>query len=730
MRRILAAMVMVLMLIPVVNAGVIDGPARFLLITKDYSNRTEDLSLSLMALTLADRDLNGALADEIREMTGNLLERQNPDGGWGYFPGSTSNVPDTAYAVVSLETVADYLGPDERDPVERAAERGIGYIRGAFTGRGWGYVKGSRESCYPTVVSLWALGKAGYGPWDPMVSRAVDYLKDAEPCEISPLEFLALRTIALHSLGYRVDDSTVETIRETLLQGNPLPKERAMLTYALVLVAPADFDTLRALKKLRETAHVTNETMFWANPVRMLSSTDSIVATAYALMAFATPMHRRPSEPPENPYAMPCDDLKGMQNPDGGWGLVVNGPSNEKATHYSLLAIERCYPTNESIRKALNWTEKAFAADSLWVRENDRITPGYFYALETLLRHGLLSDEDKKSAIETVRNAQLYGGLWGIRALGPQPYDTALAVRALRDLGVPANDPLIQAAVEWLLSISNGGWGTYVTTPHFSYMLKPDVLTTVTVLEALDGIATREELEPHLRWLVDQRVDGGWAYWRDSWGRPSVELTVRATDLLSRYGYNYTRETLEFVMNARDSGLIEGRPIETAFTVLYLSRFHYVPQVTLYDVRNALDTDLFEVIAPHLDNRSLSEILAALREDFGDRFVVANTTEIGYGNYIVIARFGDYNVRKYNPYLRFHLNNGSVTVGNVTVPVNSSVVLVPGKTPGGVVLFVFYSPPTEDIAIEVFTTGFVEYISGSAMVLVREGDRVRLLTVG
>jgi hypothetical protein len=739
MKRVLAMMMVFVMIIPVVSAGNIDGPTRFLLGTSGYTQEIEEISLTIMALSSASDDLSWNIEPQLENIVETLLSQQNPDGGWGYYFGSASNVLDTSYAVIALQRAYNAVDPDMRGEIEAATKRGVEYIRNSAEDKGWGYIKGTDESCYPTVVSLWALGESGYSIHDKLVKNAVAYIQNVTSCEIPDNEFLALKAIALHSVGYPIDEATVDTIKNILLNGDPLPKERAMLSYALVLVSAADFDTMRALLILREEGQSAANSMFWSNPTYMLSSTESIASTAYALMAFSEPMKRAPTGEPVNPYRMPCESLEKLQNPDGGWGLTSNAPSNEKATYYSLLAMEKCYPPNETIQMALNWTKGAIKRDAAWMVANQRMSVEYFYALETLLRYGLLNQTEKDEAVQLIEGVQIYGGLWGSTVHGPQPYETALAVKALLDLGVPATDPLIQRAKEWLLGISHGGWGTYVATSHFAYMLKPDVLTTITVIEALEGIATPEELEPHLQWLAEQRVGNGWAYWKEYYdpdrnkvvsGEPSVELTVRATDLLTRYGYNYTYETLEFVINARDSGMIDKKPIELANAVLYLCRFQYILPVTLYDVRNALDGGSFTVIARGIDNESTNKILSILNELFSASFTLSNSTEIGEGNYIVIAPYGSYSLAPRNPYMAFHVDNGTLTVDNVTVPTDKAVAVVPGKTAGGVVLFVFYEPGNEWIVRDFFTTGYLDYIWGSAMVLVKESGKVRVIAVG
>ena len=741
MRRVLAIILITLMVIPAVSAGTIDGSAKFLSGASKNSDRVAQISLSLMALVSARKDVSWNVSADINYLVNELLADQNPDGGWGYYLNEPSNVLDTAYAVLALQRAYPVVDIFESMKVRASIDRGVSYLLSAKGKNGWGYVPGSPVSCYPTVMALWALGEYGYRYNSATLRDAFAYIDNVTTCEISPYEFLALKVLAYHSAGYNFGEKTVNELKRLLLDNgsNLTVKERAMLTYALVAIAPMDLDVAKALRVLENSSKTDNDLVYWMNEPKFMSSTEMISSTAFALMALSKPVKVVAPKPVKNPYEMPCDSLVRMQNYGGGWGLRMGQPSNEKATYYALLALEKCNPLNETVEKALGWVEKAYLHDAESLENGGGMSVDYFYALETLLHFGLLNETQREKAVQLIKNSQLEYGLWGLQGLGPQPYYTALAIKALRDLGVPANDSLIVKAKDWLLSISNGGWGTYVSTPQFSYMLKPDVLTTITVLEALDGISTPEELEPHIKWLVEQRVGEGWSFWREYYvweknesypGTPSVELTVRATDLLLKYGYNYTNQTLEFVMNARDSGLIRGKPIETAFTILYLSRFQYVPPVSLYDIRNALNGELFEVIAPTMGGSTLEEIIGALNSTFTGGFVRANSTGIGEGYYIVIAPYGAYDVRKYNPYLRFYIGNGSVTVGNTTVPMNESVVLVPGKTANGVVLFVFYSRNTEDIAREVFTTGFIRYIGGNAMILTREDGTVRLITVG
>ncbi|NJE05783.1 hypothetical protein E3E36_06420 [Thermococcus sp. M36] len=728
MRKALALIVIVLILAPVVSAGTIDGSVRFLRDSALGTSRTQELSLSIMAITSAADDLLWSVRPDLSNLVYRLIGYQNPDGGWGYFFNEPSNVIDTAYAVIALQRALPMMGEIQKDAARESIGRGVSYILSAKGNGGWGYVPETPSSCYPTLMALWALGETGHTYDEGTVLNALQNLDDL-PCEIPEYEALGLKIMAYHSLGYPVNESIIEKVKDILFEGNVTVGERALLTYALVLTRPFDFDTYRLLTKLESHSQVeTQDVAYWPGAWIGGATRGITAATAFALMALSTTYERAPHREFENPYYMPCDDLTMLQNPDGGWGVVFGAPSNEKATYYAVSAMSTCYPTAANIEKALNWTEKAFEVETEKIRTRGGMTYEYFYALETLLRYGLLSEDERKEAINLIKGSQLRGGLWGHSFLGPQPYDTALAVKALLDLGVPPNDPTIQKAKEWLLEVSSGGWGLYLGG-YVRKLMFPDTLTTITVLEALDGIASPDELKPHIQWLLSQREDDGWSYSRGTPYR-SLELTVRATDILAEYGYNYTNETLALVMRYRDEGVIQENTVDTSVAVLYLSRFQYVPSVTLYDVRYTLDTESFEIVNLTLSNESIAKITATLSNYFSGNFIEGASAQIGEDNYIVFAGFEDYPLTQYNPYLTFRVTNETVTVGNITVPRRDAIVVIPGKTPNGVVLFVLSDPGHQDIIEQMFTTGFIRYIRGHAMVLLVESNRIRLITVG
>ncbi len=299
-----------------------------------------------------------------------------------------------------------------------AIDRGLSYLFSAENDDGWGYVPGTPTSCYPTLAAIWALGENGYSYNSRAVRNAVKYVGGNATCELPKYEALALKLIAYHSVGYPVSNGTLETVKELLLKGGDLSmKERAMLTYVLVLYAPPwDFDTMRMLIRLESYSTEAGNLVYWVSTPYMFSSSELIATTSYALMALSSVSKLPPVKKVSNPpYEMPCQALENMQNPpDGGWGLGLNTPSDEKATYYALRAIDVCYPpSTERVRRALAWTREAFERDANWMKENRRMSVGYYYALKTLLAYGNLTAEEKEEARELIRSVQLDQGLWG-----------------------------------------------------------------------------------------------------------------------------------------------------------------------------------------------------------------------------------------------------------------------------------------------------------------------------
>ncbi|NJF25534.1 prenyltransferase/squalene oxidase repeat-containing protein [Thermococcus sp. Bubb.Bath] len=744
MRGALNAFVIILITIVTLSplaaaVSINDGSANFLKNFGDSTGQIRHLSLAIIALSEAKGKVRDDPTPKIREFTRELLSCQNPDGGWGYFNGSVSNVLETSYAVVALKEAEPFFeGTSDYWRVDNARKSGINFILSSRTGKAWGYVSGTSPMFYPTVMALWALGKNGYTVDDPEVADALSVLS-ALPMYIDNVTALGLKLIALKAVGASVENSSVETVMNLLQNGSLSPQQRAILTYAATLYSKPTFELVADIARLDEIKHTGRNNVFWADtPKYPMSITDTITPTAYALMAISELVP--PIESVSvNPNEMPCDELLSYQNPDGGWGLRKGLPSNEMATYYALQAVEACYPAPQAVERAINWTKDRLAHDESEALKEGRMTVDYYYALMTLVRFNALNESERAHAIQVIKSLKLKTGLWGEKDLGPQPGDTARAISALLALGVSPSDGDIKAAEEWLTSISSKGWGLYYASGLYGYMLDMNVLDTITVLKALEPLVNESTLRPHLKWLLNQKVDGGWAYVKKNYiwsvnftangtpvitsravnGTPTVFLTVEAATLLMKHGMGHSiaQEALDFVRSARDSGKLVNDTLDTAAAIIYLSGFNRMPMVDLSDVRNALESSTFAVEYAKGRMEDASSIRDYLIESFGQKFLLGPLGSLEGGNYVVVAGFNDVNVSEYNRYLDVEVNGNTITVDGKPYPREGTVLLAPGRTKGGVILFVLYDKDSSEIAKLVFRIGYVKYMQGNAVVI-------------
>ncbi|HIP89252.1 MAG TPA: hypothetical protein EYH24_04810, partial [Thermococcus paralvinellae] len=578
MRRMLSLVLIALMTIPCgANAKpILDGSVEFLITSEGLLETTKDISLVLMALVSAQGKVEHDLKENIT-LVNLLLSRQNSDGGWGYFKGSTSDVVDTSYAIIALNrAIALYpKGTLEYSKISRSLDHAVSFILNAYSDNGWGYVGNTKPEFYPTAMAVWALGEMGFGTKHPYIKRALNYLNSTTNYGgLSEYEAMALKALAFKSVGQKVSDEMVSKIKESLEMEELSVRERALLTYALVTCEGVNFDVAKALLTLEYLKH-GEETFYWSNTPGLLTQTYVFETSAYATLSFAL-VSDKLSEEIENPFKASCEALKNAQNPDGGWSYFYGFPSNEKATYYALKALKLCYFRDPSIEKGLEWIREQYEKNRRVMEKYHEIYPPYVYTLLTLLEFNMLNDTEKIRDVDLIKGVRIGVGKWG-NVLGPQPYDTALAIKSLLALGISSNDTDIQNAKSWLLSVSKGGWGTYVKTRFYSYMLPPEVSITLEVLEALAPISTKEELEPHLKWLIEQRTDdGGWANIKEHYligvfqyrEEPSVELTVRATELLAKFGYDYREEVLNWLMGRKHE---EDTIVDSALATMFLS---------------------------------------------------------------------------------------------------------------------------------------------------------------
>jgi len=655
------------------------------------TDRVDEAALTLMVLPAED--------PVVENYTLFLLSIQNPDGGWGYYRGSVSSVPSTAYAVLGLLSVRDIRA-------EGAAYRGILYLRTAFNGEAWGYIPGSPSEFYPTAMALWALGVAGYNMSDYYVSRGVQYLRDATPANAMEA---ALRMIAFHHVGAEVEG-------EILPPGDTL--ELAVLAYALAL-SDRSFETAKTLAMLETRAIVFNDTYTWRREWPFYS--DSVLTTAYAALAYKTFL--------EGEYYTLYDrlldlvDVLAEERVDGHWSFNASvnctqfSTRDVKFTYYAATALmrwEKGVPP-----ETLEWAREELPSAMATAEKRGTVTEDYYYLLRLLIEANNLTPSEARAHARFIESLQLPEGAWRGTPYGPQPLETAMAVELLVELG--SVEPALRGK-EWLLSVSNDGWGIYIQTPYTGFMLTKDVLTTSHVVRAIAPIASGPELKAPVEWLLSQGSDGAWAvvkdyYWlfRDTRVpvKPSVETTVMAAEALERAGVQ-SRETVSWLVERLDSM----STYELALALHYLAGKVEQSAPSLDYVLGALNTGEPFVLTYDPAYGGVATVAAAAINPVNVSAGIELEEDV---NYVVIGDFDSLDVESINPYINYRFVNGTITINGRAY--RADLVVIPGRIGRGRVLAVLGD---ERVAETLFRTGLVRYLSGPYIVLVDTGGQARL----
>ena len=181
----------------------------------------------------------------------------------------------------------------------------------------------------------------------------------------------------------------------------------------------------------------------------------------------------------------------------------------------------RLWPVRRrAIGVAERWVRERQEADGSW----GGIQPPWVWSLVMLaaLGHGFEDETFARGLAGWERFMVRDGDRLRPEACQSPIWDTALAVLALRAAGVPADDPRLQAAGEWLLreevsvrgdwairkpDLAPGGWAF-----EFDNDLYPDVDDTAVVVLALRELGLGDAaVERGLDWMVGmQSKSGGW----------------------------------------------------------------------------------------------------------------------------------------------------------------------------------------------------------------------------
>ena len=188
-------------------------------------------------------------------------------------------------------------------------------------------------------------------------------------------------------------------------------------------------------------------------------------------------------------------------------------------------------------------------------------------------------DEFEKLGLEEPANAELPEPTFRMRPCVSPVWDTAQAVYALGEAGVPRSDPRMHKAADWMLSKEvrhKGDWAVKApkTEPggwyfEFNNEFYPDTDDTAQVLLALNKVDNPRERYQHqvaeraIQWVLAMQCrNGGWgSFDKDNvkmlfqyipfadhnamMDPPTVDITGRILEMLANYGYTRADKRVE-----------------------------------------------------------------------------------------------------------------------------------------------------------------------------------------
>jgi len=163
--------------------------------------------------------------------------------------------------------------------------------------------------------------------------------------------------------------------------------------------------------------------------------------------------------------------LTRQQDSRGSWGLCVRNTkvaNSGPCPHMTVQAVDALLDAGATegdprVARALRWLSTAQRPDgtfeSVWYRMH---TAGTSAVLHTLVRAGQGAGPTAKKARGWLLSTQLADGSWSTGS-GTEPgtvEETAWALSALLDAGVPADDPIVHSGICWLLAAqrADGSW--------------------------------------------------------------------------------------------------------------------------------------------------------------------------------------------------------------------------------------------------------------------------------
>jgi len=273
----------------------------------------------------------------------------------------------------------------------------------------------------------------------------------------------------------------------------------------------------------------------WACWARQTVVPLTVVATLRPVRPIAVPCGGSAPTPPTGGHPQTPFDIDEIRSGKRNRRKLVAPWKWEGAFHYLDKALHTyarlpVKPMRKrAMREAAEWILARQEADGSW----GGIQPPWVYSLLALHLLGYPLDHPAmKAGLDglngfIIREQTPDGWVRRLEACQSPVWDTGLALTALRDAGVPADDPAVLKATEWLLGeeiSARGDWAVRrPDTPAGGWAFEfandgyPDTDDTAEVVLALRRVALpdqrrlKEAIERAVTWLQGmQSADGGW----------------------------------------------------------------------------------------------------------------------------------------------------------------------------------------------------------------------------
>ena len=194
-----------------------------------------------------------------------------------------------------------------------------------------------------------------------------------------------------------------------------------------------------------------------------------------------------------------------MQEENGAWSrLKGEFPAEAESTAWAVKVLAMNGMAPEKVDKGVAFLLKDQRPDGSWSNN----TAGTAFTIMAL-KQANKGDEAIKKAIQYLRDVQDADG--GFKRLGkegaPLTIYTAVVLVALKEAGIPRNDPMVRMAIDWLMGCQNtdGGYGMPKGTPSMA-------LSTAWTVRALTGYNVAPStpfVQDAVEWLQTTQKPGG-----------------------------------------------------------------------------------------------------------------------------------------------------------------------------------------------------------------------------